>query len=471
MYENWAEEKVLTITPLPPSGSDRLYFRIVGKNKTAIGAFNPDTKENRAFFTFSRHFFKKGLAVPEIYGIADNEEVYLQQDLGDMGLLQFLNEHRKGEVFPDEALPLYKKAVAQLAHFQIKGGEGLDYSVAYPRAEFDKQSMLWDLNYFKYYFLKLAKIPFDEQALENDFHKLADYLLQADCSHFVYRDFQSRNIMVQDNDLYFIDYQGGRKGALQYDLASLLYQAKANIPKSVKETLLEHYLDIATQLTNISRTQFLERYDGYVLIRLIQVLGAYGFRGLYEKKPHFISSIPFAIRQLATFLKEIKLPIPVPELLQALVQLTQSNLFSSPIQNEEHEGLTVTITSFSYRRGIPHDHSGNGGGFAFDCRSIHNPGRYAPYKKLTGRDEPVITFFKEKTNIHEFIQKVISLVEPAVETYIARNFSSLMVNFGCTGGQHRSVYSADKLAAHLKEKYKVNVVLKHTEQEIKGWVN
>ena len=471
LFEEWAGESPDFILPLAPSGSDRRYFRLKSKHKEAIGAYSPVKKETIAFLEFSKHFKGKGLPVPEIFAENLEKNIYLQEDLGFTTLYSYLLQ--KGDYFPDYLIQIYQKVVERLAHLQIKGGEGLDYSICYPRAAFDKQSMLWDFNYFKYYFLKLAKAPFDEQDLENDFHAFADYLLQADNDYFMFRDFQTRNIMIKNGEPFFIDYQGGRKGALQYDLASLLYQAKANIPQDIRIDLLNHYLDTATQLTDIDREKFIEYYYGFVLIRCIQVLGAYGFRGLYERKEHFLKSIPFAIRNIKWIFENIDLKIEIPALKAALLQIVDSKQFE-PFDKIKGASslLTVTVNSFSYKRnGIPEDNSGNGGGFVFDCRFIHNPGRYEPYKKLTGRDEEVIRFLKHHSEMDAFLNNVFRIIDTAVEDYIDRSFTHLLIGFGCTGGQHRSVFAADALTKHLKDKYGVKINLEHIEQEKKGWKN
>ena len=465
LFENWADEKAKSILPLAPSGSNRVYYRIQGATKTAIGAFNPSDKENIAFVEFSKHFKEKNLPVPSIFAEQLDQQIYLQEDLGHRTLYSYLLE--KGEDFSPHLVKMYKKVVEELARIQIEGGKDLDYSACYPRASFDKQSMLWDMNTFKYYFLKLGNIEFDEQALEDDFHTFVDYLQQANCEHFMFRDFQSRNIMIRDGAPVFIDYQGGRKGALQYDLASLLYQAKANIPHAIREELLQHYLKSVEKLILVDKKSFVDFYYGYVLVRTIQVMGTYGFRGLYERKEHFLQSIPFVLENVRYLLDEVNLPIEIPELRKALQQLTIAPFFQSFNTTKGNESpLNVKITSFSYKKGIPEDKSGNGGGFVFDCRFIHNPGRYEPYKQQTGRDEPVITFLKQKSEMTAFIHNVIHIVDKSVENYIERSFSSLSINFGCTGGQHRSVYAADQIAKHLKTKYGIKIQLWHRER---GW--
>lgn len=471
LFEQWCGEAPTLMLPLAPSGSDRVYYRLQSRNRSAIGAFSPNPKETIAFLTFSRHFHEKGLPVPEIYAENLDQKIYLQEDLGFTTLYSYLLQ--EVDYFPDYLVKIYKKVVEQLARLQIEGGEGLDYSVCYPRQDFDKQSILWDFYYFKYYFLKLARVPFDEQALEDDIHRLSDYLLKTDNSHFMFRDFQTRNIMIKSGEPYFIDYQGGRRGALQYDLASLLYQAKANIPPDIREELLEHYMDSVEKLIPIDRPSFVEYYYAFVLIRSIQVLGAYGFRGLYERKEHFLKSIPFALRNIKWMLDNAVIPVEFPELRTALLGIIESKQFE-PFDKIKASSsfLTVSINSFSYQRnGIPDDPSGNAGGFVFDCRYIHNPGRYEPYKKLTGRDEAVINFLKQHSEVDDFLNNVFRIVDAAVENYIDRSFTHLQVNFGCTGGQHRSVFAADALARHLKEKYGVKIVLHHVEQDKKGWEN
>lgn len=471
LFQEWSGEIPTLVLPLAPSGSDRIYYRLQSKHKVAVGAFNPHPQENEAFVSFSRHFHTKGLPVPEIFAEQLDQQIYLQEDLGATTLYSYLLQ--KGDYFPDYLVQIYKRVVEQLAHLQVEGGQGLDYSKCFPRTVFDKQSMLWDFNYFKYYFLRLAYIPFDEQALEEDAHRLADYLLETDTSHFMFRDFQTRNIMIKNGKPLFIDYQGGRQGALQYDLASLLYQAKANIPEDIREELLHHYLQELNTIIDVDKSAFIKHYYGYVFMRCIQVLGAYGFRGLYERKAHFLQSIPFALRNIKWLFDNNKLPLEVPELQRVLQEIIEAKKFE-PFDKIKASSslLKISINSFSYKQtGVPPDNSGNGGGFVFDCRFIHNPGRYEPYKKLTGRDESVINFLQHHSEMPNFIQDVFRIVDKAVEDYIERSFTHLQVNFGCTGGQHRSVYAADALTKHLRDKYGLQIELHHIEQEKKDWKN
>ena len=463
LFEDWSQEEALSIRPLAQSGSYRKYFRISGKEKTAIGVFSPDKKENRAFISFTKHFLKKGLNVPILYDQQLKENIYLIEDLGDTTLFSLMEKEKANDSFSNKALSYYREALSQLIRFQTDGGKGLDYSVCFPRVKFDQQSILWDLNYFKYYFLKLAKIPFDEQKLEDDFKTFTQFLLSASTNYFMYRDFQSRNILVYNDELYFVDYQGGRKGALQYDVASLLFQAKVNLPPSARDELLNYYLDQANQKSKIKTQKFLRYYYGYVLIRLLQTLGAYGFRGYYENKSHFLLSIPFALKNLQWLVDENHIPKKLPEMKRILDLIINNEELKKFELNQLGKKLKVTINSFSYKEGIPKDYSGNGGGFVFDCRSLENPGRYPEFKERTGLDESVIQFLDNKNDVDEFLKSVYKVVDESVKKYIDRDFKNIMINFGCTGGQHRSVFCAEKLAVHIKENFDVLIEVNHTQ--------
>lgn len=466
LFTIWANEAVTSITPLPASGSYRQYYRVKGSTHTALGVFNADEKENQAFIGFSQSFRQQGLPVPEVYAMRAESSVYLIEDLGDITLFDFL---RQSNGFTDDMVDFYKKVIRSLIQFQTIGATCIDYSQCYPRAAFDRQSMLWDLHYFKYYFLKLARIPFDEQLLEDDYNLFIDYLLQADNHYFLYRDFQSRNIMVKDNEPWFIDYQGGRRGALQYDIASLLYDAKAAMPETIRAELFDYYMDEAEKIIPIDRTAFKAHYQAFVLIRIMQAMGAYGFRGFYEKKAHFLQSIPYALGNLSHLLDVVKLPVALPTLFDTLRRLTQSNDLLN-IAASENTQLTVLINSFSYKRGIPVDISGNGGGHVFDCRALHNPGKYDQYKPLTGKDAPVIAFLENEPEVAEFLTHVKAIVSQSVNRYTQRGFKNLMVSFGCTGGQHRSVYCAEQMVKHLQHNNNIKIVLHHLEQEMKGTI-
>lgn len=463
MFEHQFQEKVETFSMLPPSGSYREYCRLGNSNRSVIGAFNADVKENTAFLAFSNHFREKGLPVPEVFSVSSDLKKYLLEDLGNVTLFDYLTEIRESEGFSETIVAEYRKVLKVLPKIQIVAGKDMDYSVCYPREAFDKQSMMWDLNYFKYYFLKLAKISFDEQALEDDFQAFSDYLLSAPSDYFLYRDFQSRNVMLKDGGVHFIDYQGGRSGALQYDLASLLYDGKADIPQEIRSQLFHFYLSELKKYISVNEPEFTSYFNGFVLIRIMQAMGAYGFRGFYEKKEHFLKSIPFAINNLQNLLPELNLPVELPELLNVLHQLTQSETLKEI--GQVHSNLTVRITSFSYKKGIPSDPSGNGGGFVFDCRALNNPGRYTEFKNLTGRDLKVQQFIEQNSEMKLLLKPVKALVEQSVKNYLERGFSHLSVSFGCTGGQHRSVYAAEKLAMWLRNNFPVNVVLVHREQQ------
>jgi aminoglycoside/choline kinase family phosphotransferase len=462
LYRKWAGGEPGSMTFLPVSGSYRKYYRLQHGEETVIGVFNDDRKENEAFLSFTENFILHGLPVPQVHAVDDERLVYLLSDLGDQTLFSYLSARRKDDLdFPQDIVSLYEKVVEILPEFQVVAGSDLDYSRCYPRQAFDSQSMMWDLNYFKYYFLKLAKVPFDEQKLEDDFHTLVRFLRAAGSGHFMYRDFQSRNVMLVEGEPWFIDYQGGRKGPLQYDIASLLYDAKASIPESVRERLLEKYLDGVGKYFPIDRDAFRLYYPGFVLIRILQALGAYGFRGYYENKPHFLKSIPFAIENLEHLLNAKFVPVHLPMLEKVLAQIVSNPSFRS--FRETTSPLLVSISSFSYKSGIPGDDSGNGGGFVFDCRALPNPGRFEEYKVFSGKDQPVITFLEKEPAVGEFLNHAFSMVDHSIRVYIERGFTNLSVSFGCTGGQHRSVYCAGELAKHIASKFGVTVSLHHRE--------
>ncbi len=465
--KDYFDKEAEQIIPLPESGSYRRYFRIVSGEETAVAVYNEDKKENIAFISFTEHFLKFDLPVPKIFKTDLDNDVYLLEDLGDDTLFSLLINKRTDEKFPEELIPLYKKTLDYLPVIQAKAAEGFDYSVCYPRPAFDKQSMMWDLNYFKYYFLKLAKIPFDEQDLENDFNAFADYLLTAERDFFLYRDFQSRNVMIKDGEPYFIDYQGGRKGAPQYDLASLLFDAKADLPHSLRAELLDYYISNLKKLIPVDEIKFKQYFFGYTLIRILQAMGAFGFRGFYEKKEHFLQSIPFALDNLDWLMKNVEFPVRIDSLSGVLKKMTDSPELQKFKPNKKRSELKITIKSFSYATGVPQDSTGTGGGFVFDCRLLHNPGRYEEYKSLTGKDQAVIEFMKTKSDAGKFLTDVFATVDRAIDSYLERRYWSLSVYFGCTGGQHRSVYCAERLKEHLLEKYNLQIELLHTELEKK----
>ena len=447
-------------------GSGRAIVRLKGAGASAIGIVYPIREENVAFLEFSRHFRRKGLPVPEIYAEDLNRGAYLEEDLGDTTLFEFLSQHRAGETIGPEAVEAYRKVVAVLPRFQVEAGRDLNYKVCYPRASFDRQSIAWDLNYFKYYFLRLAGVPFNEQALEADFGRLTKFLLSASHDYFLYRDFQSRNVMLRDGQPHFLDYQGGRRGALQYDIASLLFDGKADLPPALRKELLDYYLECLGGFIDLKRDTFMEHYYAYVYVRILQALGAYGFRGFYERKAHFLQSVPYALKNLRWLAENVKLPIALPALLEALGSLSSAEKLQALAVPEGN--LTVRVFSFSFHREAPRDESGNGGGFVFDARSLPNPGREERFRLQTGKDMPVIEYLRQQESVGQFFDHARALVDESVRAYQRRGFSSLMVCFGCTGGQHRSVYLAEQLAQHLRGTAGIQVMLRHVELEKTG---
>lgn len=474
IYFNSLADRIIA---LPLSGSERRYFRFVDNiNKSVLAVYNPNIAENEAYFYFSGVLKESGIKVPEILMIAPERSHYLIEDLGDNSLLQLLENDRKlnGQIGED-IINLYKNALKSLAVIQINVDKLLDYERCYQSPEFDKKSMLADSNLFKYWYLYPTQTAFDEIALERDFEQLCDFLYQPQEFHFMYRDFQARNIMVKDNEVYFIDFQGGRKGPLQYDVASLLYQAKAELPEFLRAELLDYYLDCLQEYKAINRIEFKKYYYGFVLLRCMQVLGAYGFKGFYQRKSHFLQSIPFALKNLANWLSTAPFPHELPELRRVLKAITEKNrIFPEReiFENKQQTPLKLHIRSFSYKRGLPEDVSeGHGQGYIFDCRIIHNPGRYEHFKTQSGLDSDVIEFLEREGEMHQFLKPVMEILEQAIDKYLHRNFEYLGINFGCTGGQHRSVYAAETIAARLKEKYSdhVDILLEHREKEY--WQN
>jgi aminoglycoside/choline kinase family phosphotransferase len=447
-------------------GSGRKIIRLANDKFTAIGILYGVREENAAFLSFSKHFHRYRLPVPEIYAEDLDHGAYLEEDLGDTTLFEFLSKNRSGETIAPQVIEAYRQAVAVLPRFQVEAARDLDYGVCYPCASFDRQSIAWDLNYFKYYFLRLAGIPFSEQALENDFNRLADFLLTAPRDYFLYRDFQSRNILLHNGRPFFVDYQGGRKGALQYDIASLLYDAKADLPAELRERLLDHYLDSLARYLPVDREAFVRHFYPFVYVRIMQALGAYGYRGFFERRAHFLQSVPYALKNIRWLLHHVSLPVELPTLLGAF----QSMLASEKLRGlaSEADNLVVRIFSFSYHQSLPKDETGNGGGFLFDGRSLPNPGREERFKSLTGKDAPVIDYLNQQESVHQFLASVFSLVDSSVSEYQRRGFKHLMVSFGCTGGQHRSVYLAEQLAKRLRGKNGVEVVVRHLGLESLG---
>lgn len=465
LYITYTNEEPQNIEELPSSGSNRRYFRLSGK-QSLIGVIGTCKEENEAFLYMDAHFISKGLPVPKVLLHSEDKMAYIQEDLGDTLLFNAIEKGRKTTVFSEEEKILLSKTIRLLPDIQFAGADGMDFSKCYPASEFNARSILWDLNYFKYCFLKATGMEFLEDKLEDDFQRLTDVLLRSSSATFMYRDFQSRNVMIKDGEPWFIDFQGGRKGPVFYDVASFLWQAKANLPDSLRGELLEDYINALRKYTPVDKEYFYAQLRHFVLFRTLQVLGAYGFRGYFEKKPHFIQSVPFAIANLRSLLT-----VPYPEypylnkILKELVGLKQ---FTDDLQKHT---LTVRVMSFAYKKGIPNDPSGNGGGFVFDCRAVNNPGKYERYKPFTGLDAQVIKFLEDDGEILTFLDHAYAMVDASVKRYVERGFTNLMVSFGCTGGQHRSVYCAQHIAEHINKKFNVKVELVHREQNIEQTFN
>lgn len=472
LFSSFHAAPILSIHKIPQSGSIRIYYRINTATQSFIATYGNNIKENLSFIRFSRHFKAIGCPVPEILAVNQEGTLYIQEDFGDLSLMNLLEQSG----YTDEVYQLFRKSLKELAHLQIQGDKGLDYeNWTLTSSEFGKQAILSDLLYFKYYFLDTLQLPYDKEKLIANFESFSSELSQANHSYFMFRDFQSRNILVENDAVHFIDYQGGMKGALQYDVASMLWQAKAELSEAWKQGLLEYYMDcVEAELGSpFNKKQFVKQYQGYVLIRLMQVLGAYGFRGLFERKAHFLISIPLGLKNLRSFLLQYPLGDQVPEFQRVLHLIVEDQIIARfiPVRAKADTPLVVHINSFSYRQSIPADTSENGGGFVFDCRAIDNPGRIKEFQSQTGRDKAVKDYLEQQTQMPEYLNSVFDLVDISVEEYIHRGFKSLMVNFGCTGGQHRSVYAADSLARHLKNKFGVQINLHHIVQEAKDWKN
>lgn len=463
LYLEYTGQRAAQVVELPSSGSNRRYFRISDENgNTIIGAVGTSIEENKAFWAISKHFSSKGLPVPKVLAHDEEFMCYLQEDLGDGILFNTVTPGRECGKYSEEEKALLKKTMALLPDLQFKGADGFDFSICYPQPEFDERMISFDQNYFKYCFLKATGLDFSEVKLEEDFRKMSDVLMRNTSSTFLYRDFQARNVMLVDNEPYFIDFQGGRKGPIYYDVASFIWQAKANYSEQLKKELIDTYIESLKRYIPVDRDYFYSQLRHFVLFRTLQVLGAYGFRGYFEKKPHFLQSVPYAIDNLRQLLKESPFT-EYPYLSKILKELTEMRQFS---EMGGEKKLEVRIYSFAYKKGIPNDTSGNGGGYVFDCRGINNPGKYEHFFHFTGLDKEVIDFLEEDGGVLKFLDNVYDLADAHVERYIERKFTNLMFSFGCTGGQHRSVYCAEHLAQHIAHKYDVKVFLYHREQGI-----
>lgn len=480
LFQQYTGQLPKNMEPLPKTGSNRLYVRLTSSDdSTVIGVVNSNIAENRSFIYLSRHFGSKGFPVPQILAVGKEENCYLQTDLGHTTLYGVLKESRQATGgFGDAEFALIDRTLRLLAHLQTEGARGLDFQQCLSPNTFDVMSAMFDLNYFKYCYLRPSEISFDEVRFEQDIHRLAHDLTDCDegQSTFLYRDFQARNVMLYKGEQpYFIDYQGGRKGPLPYDVASFLWQASAHYPETLRERMIEAYLDELSGLIPVNKENFHSQLRLFVLFRNLQVLGAYGYRGLYERKKYFLDSIPSALQNLKVTLSQgVCAAYPyLEETLLRIVEPSQSVVLPAMLpkkaelaKEEERTALVVRVFSFSYKKGIPEDVTGNGGGYVFDCRATHNPGRYEPYKQLTGLDEPVIRFLEDDGEILEYLRHVYTLIDPHVHRYLQRKFTDLQISFGCTGGQHRSVYCAQHLAEHIHEKFKIEVRICHREQNI-----
>jgi aminoglycoside/choline kinase family phosphotransferase len=453
-----------SIALLPGAGSSRKYYRLSGA-ESLIGVAGTDAAENRAFITLSKYFREKHLPVPEVRAVSGDMMYYLQEDLGSTALFDFITKPSNGELWGAPQREALRRTIAALSAIQWEGAKGLDFdAVCFPVGAMDRQALMWDLNYFKYCFLKPSGLEHSEPLLERDFKYLCDRVLEHDTPTFMYRDFQSRNVMLApDLSPRFIDFQGGRRGPYHYDVASFLWQAKANFPTALREELIDVYVNASQPYIALDGAQFRKELKLFVLLRTLQVLGAYGLRGLVQRKAHFIQSIPLAMANLRALLTDAPEGMPhLTDVLRRLVDMPRWNVAA-----DTSEGLTVRVNSFGFRKsGIPEDTTANGGGFVFDCRALCNPGKYAQYRAFTGRDECVIDFLERDGGIVRFLDHAYALVDASVERYLERGFTDLMVSFGCTGGQHRSVYSAEHMAHHLNEKYGVRVELRHIEQGV-----
>ena len=456
-----------TVVALKGSASNRQYFRLSDGEHSCVGVIGTDSDENRAFVTLARHFRQAGLPVPELYAVSDDGMSYIQEDMGSSVLYDMMVAAAKSGTMSDME-DLLCKTIAQLPKFQFAGGKGADWSVCYPEPSFSRRMVMFDLNYFKYCFLKPSGLEFNEVRLQDEFEQLADDLLGGpDVQEymgdtFMYRDFQSRNVMIREGQPYFIDFQGGRRGPIYYDLASFVWQPRAEFSDELRQKLVYSYVSAASEYMTVDRASFDSKLGLFILFRLLQLLGAYGFRGLVENKAAFMVSIPLAMNLLREQLAVRDWPYPY--LVELLGRLAQMPKFQGVAASDGK--LTVKVSSFSFHKGVPVDLSGNGGGYVFDCRAVNNPGKYERYKPFTGLDAPIIKFLEDDGEIFPFLEHAYALVDASVKRYMERGFSNLMVCFGCTGGQHRSVYSAQHMAEHLNKKFGIKVELIHREQNI-----
>jgi aminoglycoside/choline kinase family phosphotransferase len=461
LFESYTGQRATEVEELTSSGSNRRYFRLKGGNISIIGVVGTNKDENNAFIKLSRHFVEKGIRVPKVLAVSDDQMRYVQEDLGDDQLYKLVSHGRESGEYSSYESHLLCQAMEALPKIQFKGAEGLDWSVCYPEPAFSERMIMFDLNYFKYCFLKATGLEFNEVKLQEDFERLRDDLMSDMGETFMCRDFQSRNVMVKDGEPYFIDFQGGRKGPIYYDVASFVWQARARYPETLRKEMVQTYLKSLKGYMPVDEDVFHERLRLFILFRSLQVLGAYGFRGYFEKKPHFLASVPFALSNLRKLLQK---PFEAyPYLNSILSKLTTMSQFNNIAEDKR---LEVRIFSFSYKKGIPADTTGNGGGYVFDCRAVNNPGKYEYYRQFTGLDQEVVKFLEDDGEVTKFLESVFPLVDAHVKRFMERKFTHLQVCFGCTGGQHRSVYCAERLASHLSERFDIKITVSHRELDI-----
>ena len=462
LFRSWFGRDPEGAEPMTGSGSHRQYFRLTAGDRSAVGVIGTDVEENRAFLTLDRHFAARGIHVPEILAVSDDGMCYLQEDLGTTLLYDLLAHGRENGAYDPQERALLCRTLAALPKIQFEGGAGLDWNVCYPEPAFGERMIRFDLNYFKYCFLKATGLEFNEVRLQDDFDRLCADLLEDTCDTFMYRDFQARNVMVRDDELYFIDFQGGRRGPFYYDVASFVWQARARYPESLREEMIAAYLDaLKAYVPDVDEAAFRDRLRLFVLFRTLQVLGTYGFRGYFEKKPHFLASVPYAMDNLRAL---VRTPFEAYPYLNGI--LTKLTTMSQFYETAEDRRLEVSIWSFAFKKGVPVDKSGNGGGYVFDCRSINNPGKFEYYRQFNGMDAEVIKFLEDDGEVFGFLEHVYALVDPHVRRFMERKFTHLQVCFGCTGGQHRSVYCAEHLAKHLRREFDIRITVTHRELDI-----
>ena len=462
LFESYTGQKVTETEEINSSGSNRRYFRLKGGNISVIGVVGTNVEENNAFVKLARHFIEKGIRVPKVLKVSEDGMRYIQEDLGDDQLYKLVSHGRESGEYSSYESMLLCRTIETLPKIQFKGAQGLDWSVCYPDPAFNGRMVMFDLNYFKYCFLKATGLEFNETRLQDDLEKLKDDLLK-DEGHeaFMYRDFQARNVMVKDGEPYFIDFQGGRRGPIYYDVASFVWQARSRYPENLRKEMVQTYLTALKGYTEVDEAVFYERLRLFVLFRTLQVLGAYGFRGYFEKKPHFLASVPYALSNLRKLLQKPFVEYPyLNEILTTLATMPQFNNIA------EDKRLEVKVFSFAYKKGIPVDTTGNGGGYVFDCRAINNPGKYEHYRQFTGLDQEVIKFLEDDGGVTKFLDHVYYMVDSHVKRFMERKFTHMQVCFGCTGGQHRSVYCAEHLARHLSDSFDIKVTLCHRELDI-----